>query len=284
MNIRKGLNGEFAAGSEDSTPGRTAHPKVESLYPPAVLQKNIHGFHELPILMYHRVVARVPAFSKFRQHVTMENLEQQLQWLDQWGFTPVVFQDLLEKKLPRKPIILTFDDGYEDNYLCLLPLLQKYRVPAVIYILGDRTLFQNEWDIPQGEPVIPLLTPSHIKEMAESGWVEFGAHSMTHAKLTTLPSDEITRQAGDCKTALEKFLGKRVVSFAYPYGETNEEIKKITQKAGYTFGVSVKSGPTRFQDDLMEIGRVPMFPQTSRWQYFKKTSGFYLRYRRWIGK
>jgi len=75
-----------------------------------------------------------------------------------------------------------------------------------------------------------------------------------------------------------------VVSFAYPYGFLNAEIKKITAAAGYTFAVAVNTGPTRFGEDLMEIRRIHLFPRTSFVENYKKSSGFYLRYRKWVGK
>ncbi len=230
--------------------------------------------------MYHRLVAEKSGFDRFNLQVAREDFERQLIWLKRWGFTPVTFEDILQKPLPRKPVLLTFDDGYEDNYLNLFPLLQKYEVKAVVYVLGDRSVRRNEWDIPQGEPELNLLSDAQALEMSQSGWVEFGAHSMTHQKLTEAAPDESRRQIFDAKKSLESLLGKPVVSFAYPYGYVNEEVKKTVSEAGYSFGVAVHSGPTAFFEDPFEIRRLQVFPQTSAWDYWRKTSGFYLRYRK----
>lgn len=258
--------------------------QTEALYQKVLLEKNISRFHEIPVLMYHRVVEKAPAGSKYNVYVTKEILEQQLQFLKRGGFETITFGDLLTRKVPSKPVILTFDDGYEDNYLHLLPLLKKYGMKAVVYILGNRRHKNNFWDIPQGEPEAALLKEKQIKEMSESGLAEFGAHSLNHTKLTDLKPLEIRKEVEESKKAIEKLLGKPVVSFAYPYGLCNDEIKKITQEAGYIFGIAVKGQFTRFADDLMEIRRVHMFPQTSLFDFWKKTSGFYHRYRKLLGR
>jgi peptidoglycan/xylan/chitin deacetylase (PgdA/CDA1 family) len=259
-------------------------PQVEALYRDVLLKRNVESFHELPVLMYHRVVETPPPGTKFDLHITREDLEKQLRFLKAKGFEAVTFNDLLERRMPKKPVILTFDDGYEDNYRNLLPLLQKYAMRAVMFVLGDRKHRDNYWDVPLGEPRAALLKPAQIKEMAGSGWVEIGSHAMHHTPLTELNARRAEKEAADSRKALEDFLQKPVVSFAYPYGAVNEEIKKITAQAGYTFGISVKTGPTRFGEDLMEIRRIHMFPKTSGFEFWKKTSGFYLRYRKLLGK
>ncbi len=258
--------------------------QTEGLYQKVLLEKNLSRFHEIPVLMYHRVVEKAPADSKYNVYVVREKLEEQFQFLKSRGFEAVTFGDLLARRAPAKPVLLTFDDGYEDNYLHLLPLLKKYRMRAVVYLLGDRKHRNNFWDIPQGEPAAALLKEKQIREMSESGLVEFGAHSMNHVKLTELKPAQIRREVEGSKKALEKFLGKPVLSFAYPYGLLNNEIKEITAQAGYPFGVAVKGPFTRFGKDLMEIRRVHMFPGTSLFDFWKKTSGFYHRYRKWTGK
>jgi peptidoglycan/xylan/chitin deacetylase (PgdA/CDA1 family) len=260
------------------------YPAMDHLYQKVVLEKNISLVHEIPVLMYHQVLPKAPAFSKFNLHITTEDLEKQLQFLRDRGFETVTFEDLTRRRLPRKPILLTFDDGYENNYRHLLPLLRKYRMKAVVYILGERKAKTNFWDTPIGEAEHPLLKPSQILEMSHSGLVEFGSHSMRHARLTLMKTSEIQKEVAGSKKALEDFLKKPVLSFAYPYGSVNEEIKKMTRDAGYTFGIAVNGGPTRFGDDLFEIRRVHLFPKTSMFEYFKKTSGFYLRYRKLIGR
>jgi peptidoglycan/xylan/chitin deacetylase (PgdA/CDA1 family) len=154
---------------------------------------------------------------------------------------------------------------------------------AVIYLMGDRSLRNNAWDMNEGIHEAKLLTPPQITDMLKSGLVEFGAHSMSHPDLTKISPYEIRKEVGGSKKALEAFLGKPVVSFAYPYGSVNEEIKSITAQEGFTFGIAVESGPTYFGDDLMEIQRIYVPSWTSIFNYRIKTNGFYMRYQRLSG-
>ncbi len=259
-------------------------PATEELYQRVLLDKNIAAVHEIPVLMYHRVVEEAPSASKYNIYVTRRNLEKQFRFLKTRGFESITFQDLMTRRIPPKPVILTFDDGYEDSYEQLFPLLQQNQVKAVVYILGNRKHRNNFWDIPQGEPEASLLRDSQIREMSQSGLVEFGAHSLNHPRLTLLKPQEVREEVEGSKKSIEKLLGKPVLSFAYPYGFFNEEIKKITREAGYTFGIAVKGRFTRFSEDLMEIRRVHMFPNTSITDLWKKTSGFYHRYRKFTGR
>jgi peptidoglycan/xylan/chitin deacetylase (PgdA/CDA1 family) len=263
---------------------KRVYPEMSRLYQKVILDHNLSQIHELPVLMYHQVLDKQPAVAKFNLHVLTADLEKQFLFLRERGFESIVFNDLLTKRIPKKPIILTFDDGYENNYRFLFPLLRKFRMKAVIYILGDRKPKTNYWDKPLAEAAHSLLKPTQILEMQKSGLVEFGSHSLSHARLTTLKKPEIEKEIAGSKRILGAFLKKPVLSFAYPYGLFNEEIKKITQAAGYTFGLTVQHGPSRVKDDLMEIKRVHMFPKTSMFQFFKKTSGFYLRYRALLGR
>lgn len=260
------------------------YPRLENIYQSVVLQSNLSRFHEIPVLMYHRVTDGPVPGSKYNVFINRDRLRDHLISLRDRGFEAVTFGDFFQRKLPKKPVVLTFDDGYEDNHRNLLPLLREFKMKAVVYVLGDRKHKTNFWDTSKGEPEAALMSSEQIKEMAESGLVEIGAHSLSHRHLTELPIVEMQREVGESKKKLEDLLGRPVLSFAYPYGDVNSEIKKAVQEAGYPFGIAVNSGPTRFGEDLLEIRRVHMFPETAGFDFVKKTSGFYLRYRKWFGR
>lgn len=230
--------------------------------------------------MFHRVVDQIPEGPLYDIHYTRDNLEKLLGSLQDRGYETVTFGDLLDREVLRKPVILTFDDGYEDNYTYLLPLLRKYRMKAVIYLLGDRSVRTNTWDLPQGAVEAPLMGKEQILEMAESGLVEFGAHSMTHAKLTQLPPELMEAQIHDCKTSLEKLLKREVFSFAYPYGLLNERVKEAVAQAGYRFGIAVEWGPDQFGDDLMQVRRICLSSKAGTLEFLWKTSFLFPPFRR----
>jgi len=246
-----------------------------------IFQANLSKLKRLPVLVFHRVVEEIPDGPLYDIHFTRENLDRLMRSIRKMGYETIHFEDLSARPIPRKPIILTFDDGYEDNYLHLLPLLQKHGMKAVIYLLGDRTIPHNIWDIPKGAPKVQLMTNDQILEMAKSGWVEFGSHSMTHVDLTQLPPDEMEREIRDCKSSLEGLLGKPVISFAYPFGRFNESVKRGVSEAGYLFGIAVEWSPDDFSDDLMEIRRICLSPDAGGVEFFWKTSILFPAFRRW---
>lgn len=245
-----------------------------------IFKANLARLKRLSILMFHRVVEKIEPGPLYDINYTRENLDKLMAFLKARGFQTVTFEDLLTQPAPLKPIVLTFDDGYVDNYLNLLPLLRKHGMKAVIYLLGDRSVPSNLWDKDKGAPEAPLMNREQILEMAASGLVEFGAHSMTHCKLTQLDSAAMEREVKGCKSSLENLLGKPVLSFAYPFGFFNEAVKKAVAEAGFLLGIAVEWGPDDFGRDLMETRRVCLSPDAGPLEFSWKTSPFYPAFRR----
>lgn len=287
--------GQLASGAVtvpvDAYPGYLAdyrlehvYPRVMAVYRDALVDAALRPFAEIPVLTYHRVLTEPPAGSRFNIYVTVDELEQQILSLQRRGFQLVTFRDLAAGVRPRKPVILSFDDGYQDNHRHLLPLLKKHGARAVIYVLGDRTVTRNHWDIALGEPAAALMSDAQLLECQHSGLVEIGAHGMTHRQLTQLDDAALGHEISGSKAALEALLGGEVVSFAYPYGVYADREAAAVRSAGYLFGVGTVNGPVRMADDRMRIRRITMFPGTNGLQFRKKTSGWYLRYCRLKGK
>lgn len=235
----------------------------------------------IPILMYHRVLPKHAPTSSHGIWVTTDQFEHQLISLRQRGFSGITFSDLMqvgrgEGKLPQRPVMLTFDDGYEDNYHHAFPLLQKYGFSAVIYAVTHPTRRKNFWDADQ--PQVNLLTRKQMQEMAQWG-IEFGSHTLSHLWLPDAAEALIRRELTRSKEWLEGVLGMEVTSFAYPYGALNRRVKALVKEAGYRFAAAAESGPFRLQDDVLEIRRTQVFPWTSRFGYWKKTQAWYYRYK-----
>jgi peptidoglycan/xylan/chitin deacetylase (PgdA/CDA1 family) len=235
----------------------------------------------IPVLMYHRVADKPILNSSHGIWVTAEQFAYQLDSLRGRGFETITFCDYFrfmkgEAPLPRRPIILTFDDGYEDNYTIALPLLQKYDCRAVIFAVSDTHRRTNFWDT--GEPESALLTPQQILELHRSG-NEIGSHTITHPRLPQLPAEEIRRELRESKHSLEQILGTEIISFAYPYGALDPTIKPLVEEAGYRFAVAADTGPFAFYDDFFEIRRTQVFPWTSKIGFWKKSLPLYYRYK-----
>ena len=254
-------------------------PNIEKLYRESILRKNLEKRKEIPVLMYHQVVNETPADSVYNIYITTQNLNQQLKWLKENGYTAIHFRDIFSGKLPQKPVILTFDDGYKNNYENLLPLLKLYQMKAVVYVLANPAVKKNYWDKTAGEPQVPLMTLTEIRKAHQSGLIEIGSHGLNHLSLTEIKADQVYQEILESKNYLEKQLKSEVLSFAYPYGNFNQNIKEMVQKAGYIFGVATNSGPAVFKNDFFCVRRIQIFPHTNLREFKRKCSGHYLRYR-----
>ena len=163
-------------------------------------------------LMYHHVgVLENPQDEQFPFTLRPDMLERQILFLKANGYTPISLAELetayrAGKSSIQKPVMLTFDDGYLDNYQNLFPMLKKYQVPALIFLITDRvgTPGYMNWD--------------QINEMKASGLVSFGSHTLSHRRLRSLSDEEIAREITESKRLLQEKLGAPVTAFCYPYG------------------------------------------------------------------
>lgn len=187
---------------------------------------------EIPMLMYHHV-GTVPVNQKrnaIRNDLTVssENFEAQLNWLQQNDYGSVLFMDavhfadrtLLTTTSMKKPVVLTFDDGYDDAYTRAFPLLKKYGFTGTFAVITGKV----------GEP--EYLTWDQILEMRRGG-MEFVSHTVSHPDLRILPADKLKKELTESKNILEEKLGVPISGFIYPSGEFNEAVIRALKEAGY---------------------------------------------------
>lgn len=201
----------------------------------------------IPVLLYHRVGPESDALT-----ITTNRFEHDIATLSQEGYTALSLDQIrqcLKKesaaRLPEKPVLLTFDDGYLDNYTNAFPILQKYSMQASFFIITGM-VGQND-----------RLTVSQIREMLSAG-MDFGSHTVTHRSLAELNSKETSREIRKSKTDLEQIIEKPVNFIAYPCGSYTSETLKIAQEAGYTGGFSLRPGFAVFNNSMI-IRRIPIF-------------------------
>ena len=252
---------------------------VEQLYSHTYVE---YKRYEMPIIMYHRVVDSPDEVGVHGTYVTKELFKKHMQLLKDNGYRTVTFKELAEDHLLTKRfdkgnkfVVLTFDDGYEDNYRVMFPILKEFGAKAVIFLLSESKY--NEWDVnnPHNpEKRFDLMSEEQVKEMAAYG-VEFGAHTKTHPYLSSLPIEEAREQIVQCKQKLEQTYGQPFITFAYPYGDLNDEVKSEVRKAGFTFAVSTDSGEINVDSDLFQIRRIGIFPRNSMLTFRRKISGYY---------
>jgi peptidoglycan/xylan/chitin deacetylase (PgdA/CDA1 family)/glycosyltransferase involved in cell wall biosynthesis len=255
--------------------------QFDDVYLQARLERLAGG--RIPVLMYHKITSEPVVGSQHGTWVTVERFARQLASLRRRGMSPVTLRDCAaaargEEPLPPRPVILTFDDGYLDNYTNAFPLLRKFGMTGVIFLVADPALTSNAWDAAAGEPQAPLMSRDQVLEMAEFG-VEFGSHTVTHPRLPELPDERLHGELCESKRVLEGWLGRPVTALAYPFGAVDERVKRSAQRAGYEWAVATNSGPTSFGRDPFEVRRVQILPWTDAFQFWKRSSRWYFRYK-----
>ena len=246
--------------------------------------------HTMRVLMYHRIVDDERLSRAHWTCIHVQEFRRQLEFLDRRGFTPITGEDyrfFLQGRLnlPRKPVIITFDDGYLDTYQYAFPLLQEFGMKAVVFVVGDRAIQNNAWDMHSAikrMPETPLMDDHHILEMHAAGF-EIGAHTMTHVQLPMLSEDEAWQEIEQSKFMLESLLDGPVRSFAYPYGLVNEKTKRMVERAGFDIAYGVNSGPALFGEDAYETRRTTVFSNTGFFKFALKmmTPFQYCEWARW---
>lgn len=251
---------------------------IERLYSSAIVQKR---HYELPVIMYHRVIASDAEKGIHGTYVTKEQFRAHLQHLKDKGYQTVTFEELSHNRYKErfnrgnKWVILTFDDGYEDNYRVMFPILKEFQFKATIFLLSDRDY--NSWDADNKEHPekrLNLMTDEQIKEMMDYG-IEFGAHSRTHPRLANIPAEQARDEITTCKAKLEQRFNRPFTVFAYPYGSLNEEVKEMVRQASFEFAVATDSGDITFDHDLLQIRRIAIFPGNTLHTFRRKVSGWY---------
>lgn len=200
--------------------------------------------------MYHHVGLLPPNPDIFRKDLTVapETFEKTLQTLKDQEVQTVTMADLFEhfvggQALPKKSTILTFDDGYDDNFEYAFRLLQKFGMVGTFFICTDFV------DKPG------YLTWSQIAEMAEAG-MEIEAHTLNHVDLTVVSAAELRRQLTQPKEVLEQNLGQKVRFLAYPSGKYNQAVINATRAAGYEAAVTVIHGTRHTSASPFDLRRV----------------------------
>lgn len=206
----------------------------------------------LPALMYHKIGEAPPGSKLAKLWVSAADFRAQLEHLRDGGYAAIGLSDWRDaetgvKPLPEKPVLITFDDGYMNNYEAAYPLLREFGMKGVVFLVHEAVGRHNGWENPALEPWLKMLTWAQVKEMQDSGVIEFGSHGMRHRNLAETPLDEARWEAAESKLRLEEKLGREVLGFAYPYGAGAflPEVRAAVLQAGYRFDFSIKQGISR---------------------------------------
>ena len=192
------------------------------------------------VLMYHRINDQLPAGEWV---VPVAKFQEQMEWLAASGAKAVI----------------TFDDGYRDNYENAYPVLKKLKLPAMIFLttgyIGTLKKRPRYKDTPWRRD---YLNWREVKEMAKNG-ISFGAHTISHPHLSQLGYEEQKKEIVDILVAIGPNVPMAQASgkiFSYPYGEYNSDTVKILKKLGIKMAFTVKPGVWRKGDDPLKIKRI----------------------------
>ncbi len=202
--------------------------------------------------MYHSIGDNAEFFA-----VKLKEFEKQVAYLVEHKFNVISASSLsamlvAKQSIPPKTVVLTFDDGYEDNYHLAFPVLKKYRLPAAIFLITDRI---GQTNTTRRGNTFPMLNWVQIKEMQASGLVEFYPHSLSHPKLDQLSEEEVTREVRESRTILEEYLNRPAPIFAYPYGRYNQTVLNIMKEQNFKAAFTVKTGRIKEGHPLFELKR-----------------------------
>lgn len=224
----------------------------------------------VPVLMYHRVNPIVID----RNTVSVNYFALQLDYLSCQGFTALTLSQLYEglsgtKKLPPKPVVLTFDDGYADNLTYALPLLQRYAMRASVFVITDMVGQKCSWL--KDHECNQLMTWEQLEQWLEAG-MEIGSHTHTHPRLNRLPEEELQAELATSKGILEMRLKTKIDVICYPYGDFDDRVIHSVKKAGYKAGLAIFENVSLCNQELFAIPRVGISSRLPMWEFKLKVS------------
>lgn len=227
----------------------------------------------IPVLMYHHINPHKGDMVT----VTPEVFEGQMEYLHKAGYRTLKIDELVDfiegsLEIKERSAVITFDDGWLDNYMYAFPVLKKYSINATVFVITGRIERASESKTEQ-----PLSFPKHneskllieknedykvvlnweiIKEMSDSGLVEFYSHTKSHAKCNELSEDELLKELGEPKKIIEEKLGRPCPYLCWPYGKYNESALRIAQEAGYKAIFTTHHGIVKKDSDPFAIKRI----------------------------
>lgn len=202
---------------------------------------------QVPVLMYHAVSDQTWGLEGL--FLSPSDMEAQLKYLTENGYDPIFFSDLPHLDQYRKPVILTFDDGYNNNYTDLYPLLQKYNVKATIFVIPSSVGGQYS------------MTAAQIKEMADSGLVSIQSHTQDHKELASLSADQQKQQFAQSQLAIARMTGRIPSVLSYPSGSYDSNTLSLAPEY-FDMAVKSRGGLWTVQNNFFEIDRYPVYRDT----------------------
>jgi glycosyltransferase involved in cell wall biosynthesis/peptidoglycan/xylan/chitin deacetylase (PgdA/CDA1 family) len=228
----------------------------------------------LRVLSYHAIADLGDDPVLHNYGIAPETFGRQLDRLIERGFSFIGADELCaflagRARLPRRAVLLTFDDCYAELKDVAREILRPRGIPAVAFAVTDRT--SNEWDQPLGARRLALLDGQGLRALGESG-VEIGCHSRTHRALPTLDNADLASETQGAADALERSGLPRPRLFAYPYGARDARSAAAVRAAGYLAAFGVRAGVASARSDPFGLPRVEILARDAGWRFRAKVA------------
>ena len=214
--------------------------------------------------------------------ITPEVFEGQMEYLQRAGYRTLKIQELVSYingglTLTQKAVVVTFDDGWLDNYMYAFPVIKKYKINAAVFLITNRventSLKNSKFKIQNSKLTIPTHEESKsligkgeahkvalnwelIKEMSGSGLIEFYSHTKSHAKCNSLSEKELMEELKESREIIEKRLGSPCPYFCWPYGKYNNTALNIAKEVGYKALFTTNHGVVETGSNPFAINRI----------------------------
>jgi peptidoglycan/xylan/chitin deacetylase (PgdA/CDA1 family) len=223
----------------------------------------------VPILMYHEVSPEpAPGFRRYT--VSPEQFSRQMRWLAASGYTGIDLDGLLRARaggpLPRRPVVITFDDGFQGCADHAVPVLRSCGFTAVFFLVTGLVGDASRWMRRVGGPELPLMSWETVRALAAEGF-QFGAHTVTHPRLPDLAPAVMRTELSDARRRLQDELGRPALHLAYPFGSYDDAVRAAAAETGYVTACSTRHGLSRADDDLLALHRANVYGHDSLFDF-----------------
>jgi peptidoglycan/xylan/chitin deacetylase (PgdA/CDA1 family) len=168
--------------------------------------------------------------------------------------------------LPKRPVLITFDDGFQGCADHALPVLRAHNFTAVFYLVAGLMGETSRWMLPEVGLELSLMSWETARVLAAEGF-QCGAHTVTHPRLAGLDPARCRAELVDARRRLEDELGRPVVHLAYPFGSYDPGVQGIAAEAGYVTACSTRAGLSGADDDLLALHRVTIYGHDSLFDF-----------------
>ncbi len=226
----------------------------------------------VPILLYHLVTSDADS-SPTALSMTGSTFERQMRWLAKGGYRSIGIAEFIawregDFQLPPKPVLITFDDAYDDTAQSAFPILQRFGFSAVCMVVTGEIAKFNQWDVKLGWKPRALMNEEALLQWKEHG-IEYGAHSCSHPDLRTLHESDLQHELAVSRDALGEIVGSPVRTFAYPYGYFDRGVRE--QAARYfDFAFTTEPRPSSLATDPFLLGRMEPMSSDSYFDFVSR--------------